>query len=152
MFLDIEDNLSVVLEFVYAILNLLGAIASRKAYILKSDNTDMRSLYLIHLLLAVSMVVLAIVAENPFLVFGVYVFIYLLFNVRKPIFVDEVDEHIETSERATILSVSSQFKSLLLMIFAPILGWIADQFGISVIMFMLAVFFVVSLRLLKIKE
>ena len=147
-----EDNLNVILGLVYAVLNLLGSFASRRAYALKAGRSNLKCLYSIHLLLAVSMAVLAFVSKNPYLVFAVYLFIYSLFNVRKPIFVDEVDEHIGKSERATILSVSSQLKSLFLMIFAPLLGYLADRFGISLIMCILAVLFIATLPLLRTKE
>lgn len=150
--LNSKDNLNIILGFVYAILNLLGSFASQHAYMIKGNRSNMKHLYTIHLLLAVSMVILALVSKNLFLVFGVYLFIYLLFNIRKPIFVDEVDEYIEKSERATILSISSQLKSLLLMIFAPVLGYIADQFGIRVIMCILAAFFVITSPLLKTRK
>lgn len=147
-----EDNLNVILGIVYAVLNLLGSFASRNAYILKGRRSNIKCLYSIHGLLAVSMGVLALVSKDTLLVFDVYLFIYALFNIRKPIFVDEVDEHIEKSERATILSVSSQLKSLFLMIFAPLLGFIADKFGISTIMCILATFFIMSLPLLKTRK
>ena len=147
-----EDNLNIILGIVYAVLNLLGSFASRKAYIIKADRSSMSCLYIIHGLLAVSMAVLALVSKNPVMVFAVYLVIYGLFNVRKPIFVDEVDEHIEKSERATMLSVSSQLKSLFLMIFAPPMGFIADKFGISSVMLILSFIFILSFPLLKTKK
>ena len=150
--LNAEDNLHVILGLVYAALNLLGSYASRKAYVIKGGQSNLKCLYGIHLLLAVSMAVLALVSRNPLPVFAVYLFIYILFNIRKPLFVDEVDEHIEKRERATILSVSSQLKSLFLMLFAPPLGLLADRFGISMVMGVLAVFFLLSLPLLRMKE
>ena len=150
--LSSEDNLNVILGFVYAALNLLGSFSSRRAYVIKGNKSNMKCLYRIHLLLAVSMAVLAFVSKNPYLVFAVYLFIYVLFNVRKPVFVDEVDEHIGKSERATILSVSSQLKSLFLMIFAPLMGFIADKFSISLVMCILAAAFIATLPLLRTRE
>lgn len=147
--LNAEDNLNVILGIVYAALNLLGSFASRKAYILKGRQENMRCLYSIHFLLAVCMAVLALVSGNSLLVFAVYLFIYALYNIRKPIFVDEIDAHIAKSERATVLSIASQLKSLFLMVFAPPLGWIADYFGINMTMCILVVVFLVSLPLLK---
>ena len=141
-----------ILGIVYAVLNLLGSFASRKAYIIKDRRSNIKCLYSIHCLLAVSMAVLALVSQKSLLVFTVYLFIYALFNIRKPIFVDEVDEHIEKTERATILSISSQLKSLFLIIFAPPLGFIADKFGISTIMCILAILFIISPPLLKTRK
>ena len=150
--LHAKDNLNVILGIVYAALNLLGSVASKKAYMLKGRTDNLNFLYCIHLLLALSMAALALVSKNPFFVFAIYLLIYVLFNIRKPVFVDEVDEHIEKSERATILSVASQLKSLFLILFAPPLGFLADRFGISVIMYTLSGFFLLSLPLLKTKN
>ena len=147
--LSAEDNLNVILGIVYAVLNLLGSFASRKAYRLKAQGNNIRCLFWLHLLLALSMAVLAAVCRNPFAVFAVYLFIYILFNIRKPVFVDEVDEHIEKSERATILSISSQLKSVFLMISAPLMGSIAERFGFSTLLCLLSLFFFLSLPLLK---
>lgn len=144
-----EDNLNVILGLVYAALNLLGSVASKKAYVVQKGRSGLRCLYGIHGLLALSMAILAFTGKNPAPVLGVYLFIYVLFNVRKPIFVDEVDEHIKKSERATILSLSSQLKSLLLMVFAPLLGYIADHFGLGCVMGLLSIVFLCTLPLLK---
>ena len=93
--LTVEDNLNVMLGIVYAVMNVLGSIASRKAYVIKGRACNLKCLYMTHFLLGGCMAVLAFVSRNPILVFGVYIFIYVLFNVRKPMFVDEIDEHIE---------------------------------------------------------
>ena len=143
-----EDNLNVILGIVYAILNLLGSLSSRSAYMVKGKKSNMLCLNIIHSLLAVSLLVLGIGNKNIYFVFAVYIVIYCLFNIRKPIFVDEIDEHIEKFERATILSVSSQLKSLFLMIFAPLLGYIADKFGMNIIMYVLVGVFLLTLPLL----
>lgn len=144
-----DDNLKVTLGIVYVFLNIVGAFSSRKAYLIKKGRSNIQCLYSIHVLLALSMVAVAIVARNSIMVFIVYIFIYALFNVRKPVFVDEIDEHIEKDERATILSIASLLKSLFLMIFAPLLGFIADRYGISLIMYILAGLFLLSLPLVK---
>ena len=143
-----DDNLHVILGIVYAVLNLIGSLASRKAYAIKGKKSNMTCLFIIHLSLAICMAILALVSKNPILVFIVYILIYILFNIRKPIYVDEIDDYIEKSVRATALSLSSQLKSLFLIIVAPLLGFIADKYGISVIMIILACLFIVSLPLL----
>ena len=125
-----EDNLHILLGIVYTCLNLFGSVASRKAYLLRQGRGCIRCLFLIHLGLALSMGLLAPASGHPLPVPVIYLLIYFLFNVRKPIFVDEIDEHIEKSARATALSVSSQLKSLSLTVLAPTAGWVADHFGL----------------------
>ena len=144
-----EDNLHILLGVVYAGLNLFGSFASQKAYLFKKCRCSIRCLFVIHLSLALSLAVLAVAVRSSLAVLGIYLLIYFLFNVRKPIFVDEIDEHIEKSSRATALSVSSQLKSLFLMLLAPTAGWIADHFGLGTMMLLLSLFFFATLPLLK---
>ena len=143
-----EDNLHILLGLVYAGLNLFGSIASQKAYILRKRKGCIKCLFIIHLGLASAIAVLAAAVRNSWAVLLIYLLIYFLFNVRKPIFVDEIDEHIEKSSRATVLSVASQLKSLFLMILAPSAGWIADHFGLGTMMLLLSLFFFATLPLL----
>ena len=60
-----------------------------------------------------------------------YVGIYLIENLRNPIGVAYVSELYNDEVLATALSANSQAKSFVAALFAPILGFIIDQFGIG---------------------
>ncbi len=147
--LSADDNLKIVLGLVYAMLNLFGSYFSKKAYLLKAKRTSLACLTLIHIAYAVSCGVLAIFSGQYLVVCVIYVFIYVLHSVRKPIFVDEIDNNIDKSNRATVISASAQLKSLFLMIFAPVLGFVADNVGIGLVMLILCVVFTATFPLLK---
>ena len=150
--LSADDNLKVILGLVYAMLNLFGSYFSKKAYLIKGQKSSIACLYFIHIAIAISCGLLAVFSKQYFFVCVIYIFIYILHSVRKPLFVDEVDNHIDKSNRATIISASAQLKSVCLMIFAPLLGFIADMFGIAWVMLILGVVFAVTIPLLKYKE
>ncbi len=150
--LSADENLKVILGIAYAILNLFGSYFSKKAYLLKAKRTSFDCLALIHLAYAISCGLLAIFSGEYILVCVIYLFIYILHSIRKPIFVDEIDNNIDKSNRATIISASAQLKSLFLMIFAPILGFIADNIGIGAVMLILCVVFIISFPLLRVKR
>lgn len=147
-----EDNLHVLLGLTYAALNLFGSYASHQSHVIKKHGTSLHCLWTLHLGLAISMAVLALISRFSLPVLAVYLVIYFLFNVRKPIFIDELDEHIEKSARATTLSISAQLKSLLLVILAPVSGWIADRFGIAAMMLLLSLCLLASLPLLRVRK
>ncbi len=147
--LSADDNLKVILGITYAILNLCGSYFSKKAYLLKEKRTSLACLSLIHIAYAVACGLLAIFSGQYLMACAIYVFIYILHSIRKPIFVDEIDNNIDKSNRATVISASAQLKSLFLMIFAPVLGFVADHFGIGVVMIVLCASFLVTLPLLK---
>lgn len=61
-----------------------------------------------------------------------YVGIFLIENLRNPIGVAYVSELYHDDVLATALSANSQAKSIIAAIIAPLLGFLADQFGISI--------------------
>ncbi len=146
-----EDNLKVVLGLTYAVLNLVSSYFSKRAHIIKGKKTSIVCLLLIHISYAGLCGLLAIFSGQYLVVLLVYLLIYILHNIRKPIFVDEIDNNIDKSHRATIISASAQLKSLFLMLFAPLLGLIADNYGFSLVMVILAIVFVVTAPLLCVK-
>ena len=149
--LSADDNLKVILGLTYATLNLFGSYFSKKAYLLKARRTSLTCLSLIHIAYAISSGLLAIFSKQYLAVCAIYVFIYVLHSVRKPIFVDEIDNNIDKSNRATVISTSAQLKSLFLMIFAPVLGFVADNIGLGIVMVLLCALFTSTLPLLKTK-
>ena len=70
--------------------------------------------------------------------------------MRKPIFVDVCDDHMEKHQRATVLSVESQMKALFTVVFAPLVGFIADQFGVSYVMLGLGLFLLIAFFFVRI--
>ncbi len=147
--LSANDNLKIILGLVYAILNLFGSYFSKKAYVLKAKRTSLACLFIIHIGYAISCGLLAVFSGQYLAVCVIYVLIYILHSIRKPIFVDEIDNNIHKSNRATVISASAQLKSLFLMIFAPILGIVADNIGIGLVMLILCLVFLATFPLLK---
>ena len=150
--LSANDNLKVILGLTYVFLNLFGAYFSKKAYLIKGKRASETCLSIIHIIYAISCGILAIFSTQYLIVCIVYVLIYILHSIRKPIFVDEIDNNIDKSSRATIISASAQLKSLFLMIFAPIFGFIADTYGIKFVIIILCIIFTVTIPLLKDKS
>lgn len=60
-----------------------------------------------------------------------YMVIYLIENLRKPIGISIVAERLEKDILATALSAESQAETLVAALIAPLLGFIADQWGIG---------------------
>ncbi len=143
-----EDNLKIALGVSYAVMNLLASVFSKKAYLLTDRKPAMNCLRFIHMALALVFASVAVFTENYFTVMLAFLVLYVLHSLRKPIFVAEVDEHMDKSNRATVLSLSAQLKSLCLIIFAPMAGYIADNFGINIVMLALAIIFALTIPLL----
>ncbi|MEA3445186.1 MAG: MFS transporter [Bacteroidota bacterium] len=57
--------------------------------------------------------------------------IYLIENLRKPMGISYVTDLFDKSILATVLSVESQAISLFAAIIAPLIGWLADMYGLG---------------------
>ena len=150
--LSSDENLKIILGLVYAVINLFSAIASKRAYLLTQRFNSLLLINTLYISLAISLMLLGYYIYQPFIVFVIYFFIYIIFNIRKPIYVCQIDNYMNKKERATMLSIASLLKSLFIIILAPIIGYIADIGGINIVMYLLATILIVSLPLLRLKE
>jgi MFS family permease len=78
-------------------------------------------------------IVSGIFFQFSFELMAVLFFMVILFNenLRKPIGTAYVAALTDQKSMATLLSVQSQLKALLAAIFAPLIGFLADQFGVG---------------------
>ncbi len=150
--LSADDNLKIILGLVYALLNLVASYFSKKAYLLKRNHTTIVCLTFMHGTFILLCGLLGAFSSYYLMVCIIYIFIYILHSMRKPIFLDEIDSHIHKSNRATVISASAQLKSLFLMVLAPTLGFIADYFGMGFVILGLCIILSITLPLLNIKH
>lgn len=72
-----------------------------------------------------------------------YMIIYLIENLRKPIGISIVADRLEKDVLATALSAESQAETLFAALIAPVIGFVADRWGVgSALMIVSAVLFV----------
>ena len=86
---------------------------------------------------------LFIYLELPVIVIFLYLIIYMLENIRRPITVDYLGDIMKKEQRATMLSVEAQIKSILVFIFAPLFGIIAD-FNIAILFVVIGVIMIIT--------
>ncbi|MCK5675213.1 MAG: MFS transporter, partial [Spirochaetales bacterium] len=68
-----------------------------------------------------------------------FILFYLLQNLRKPIVIGLLSSRIPAAAMASGLSVESQFKTLIVAVLAPSLGFLMDTFGLDRTFIILAV-------------
>ncbi|MDY0023474.1 MAG: MFS transporter [Candidatus Izemoplasmatales bacterium] len=121
-----DENLKIYLGIIYAIIYLISSLASRYAYKVakKANHFDLANI--MWFMSAAIAIVLSFFLDNLFVIFGSFVLIYVFINLRKPVMVQEIGNASDTTKRASVLSIEAQLSSLLLVIFAPIIGALAD--------------------------
>ena len=81
-----------------------------------------------------------------------FIILYLLQNLRRPLAMSYLSEIIPTEYTATGLSIESQLKTILVTIFAPILGFLADKFGIGKGIVIFSIILLILYPLAKLKN
>jgi MFS family permease len=150
--LSSDENLKVALGLIYAVMNLLGSFFSKRAYWFKGKRTNLFCLTVIHIMLGMVFALLLLFQTNSIVICLLFLGIYILQNLRKPIFIDEIDDNIDKTERATVLSIASQIKSIFLAVLSPILGFVAQRFGLGMAMAALSVVLFLTTGLLVSKN
>jgi MFS family permease len=129
--LDSSKVLTIVLGITYTIIYLICSIGSRGTYKLIKYKSRQSLLNIMYLTLSVLLIVLSFSINSPYLVIFFFLLIYLIRDSRKPIFVDVIDDNMNKKDRATIFSIVSQIKSAFTIIIAPLMGFIADKYGLN---------------------
>jgi MFS family permease len=134
--LEEEFYLSLTLGLTYASFNLVSSFSSKRAYfVLKKVKSSKFAMDLIFYIFAILILSEAIFIwlQIPLLVILLYLFVYIFYNLRRPISIDFLGDIMSTDQRATILSVDALLKSILVIIFAPLFGYIAEAYSIEVL-------------------
>jgi len=138
--LAIEDGqarTSILIGIVYFFIYLNSFVSSRKSSGLmeRVGNLGKSLNWLLWTNVILFFVAAIGILMNSFLVPVIsFLFFYTLYNLRKPMVVGFLGTRIKNKERATILSVHSQLRSVFGIVIAPIFGLLADNFGIFTVL------------------
>ncbi len=123
-----EKNIEIVLGIAYAVIFLISSFASKNSYKLKGSDYN-KSLPIAWLFLTIISILMIVLSFNIYLVILLFVITYIIQNIRKPIMVEKIGDCSSSDQRASILSVESQLTSIFIIVLAPVLGFLFDQYG-----------------------
>lgn len=133
-FADEVKREAIIIGVVYSLIHLLTSYASRRADRF-SERFDSLTLAInITFLVGAGFLFLSGVSTwQNLAVISVLVFLgfYALYNLRKPMNVAFISDRIEQNVMASGLSVESQFTTILVAIFSPLMGALADGLGVG---------------------
>ena len=141
LILDDKRRSALVVGLVYFVIYLFTSYASRGAAGFSHRFSSLgRAINLTFLAGAAFLLIagLATWGSVTWLAILVFLLFYMLHNLRRPMNVSFISDQISHQVMASGLSVESQFTTLLAAIFAPLLGALADQFGVGVALAILA--------------
>ncbi|BEP27804.1 MFS transporter [Helicovermis profundi] len=153
--INIKDaKLKIYLGIIYGIFYIVSSFASKNVYRITNKINSTRLMELSFDLMGILSLIIFFGMKMNSLLFVVAVFfiLYVLKDSRRPIFVDVCGDNMKKTERATVLSIDSQIKSLFVIILAPLFGFIADNYSINILFLIIGIFILVFNRFLKIDK
>jgi MFS family permease len=134
--LDLDDikRSGVVIGVIYFFIYLLTSYASRNSDRFSSRFKSLAAaINWTFLIGAIFLFIAGLASWQSLAIISIIVFLgfYVLQNLRKPMNVAFISDQISHKVMASGLSIEAQFTTLLVVVFAPVLGYIADNFGIG---------------------
>lgn len=127
------NNYSVMaISIIYSIENFISAILYTNAYRLEKNFNISIILKQILIITFISISLLFFKVKIFYLI--AFFIISSAYSIFTPIIYTMINKNIASSNRATILSILSFFATLIMFVLSPILGKIADKFGINIIL------------------
>ncbi len=153
--LDDTRRSAVVIGAVYFVIYLLTSSASRNAARFSHRFSNLaRAINVSFALGALFLFIAGISAWEHWAIISILVFLglYVLQNVRRPMNVGFISDQIDSQVMASGLSVESQLTTVLMAILAPILGALADAFGVGTALAIFGVGMIGLLAVVKVKS
>lgn len=133
--IKVEQRTSVILGILYFFIYLMTAAASRNAPKLVEKTRRISTALNSTFILTASMLLVAGISIHfSFYYLSVLAFLllFIIQNIRRPVVVGYIGEVSDKSRMATILSVDSQLSSLMIAVFAPLIGFMTDKFSLGI--------------------
>lgn len=125
--LNQDENSKVYIGVIYAVIYLVSAYASKQAHKVEKLGSARKIVQFMWLLSGALLILLSTFTDSIVIVFIVFLFLYVFLNIRRPLMVERLGNAVEPDKRASMLSVEAQTTSLLVAVFAPLIGFIADR-------------------------
>ncbi len=134
LFLNGDQRTAMVIGVTYFFVYLLSSFASRYSYVIVDKIGKLtRAINLTTILggLALLFTGLAFQFSLDLLSISLFLMLYVLHNMRRPMTVGYISEKIKSKVMASGLSAESQLKTIFAAVFSVIMGYLADALGVS---------------------
>ncbi|WP_066496053.1 MFS transporter [Abyssisolibacter fermentans] len=152
--INADSKVKIYLGVIYGIFYIFSSVASKNVYRLNRVFDSGKWMSIFFDIMAILSIALFIAIKNnvTIIVIAIFFLLYILKDARRPLFVDVCGDYMNKTERATVLSVDSQLRALFTIIFAPVFGFIADNYSLEVLFLIIGVFIIIANRFLYISK
>ncbi|MDD4194533.1 MAG: MFS transporter [Acholeplasmataceae bacterium] len=124
--LNDDEHKTIYIGIIYTVIYFISAIASRNAHHVQKMGDHQKLVQWMWLLTGLVLLILSFLLSSLWAVLGVFILLYIIMNIRKPIMIDVIGEVTKDDKRATVLSVEAQMASIMIAISAPLIGLLAE--------------------------
>ncbi len=128
---SLDDNIKIIIGLTYAVAQLVSVFVTRHAYRLGDYMSSGTLLALTWTMTATMAIALGLWSTSIPIILISFVMFYAALNLRKPYMVQKIGDATIDEKRASVLSIESQLSSVLIIILAPVMGWISDTYSIG---------------------
>lgn len=140
---DNDQESKIILGIMYFAFYMLSSQASKNIYKLtKKISSDFlfNIAFLLNSIICIALVFFIKISSVIGLMIA-FLLLYLLKDIRRPLFVDISSRFMKKSERATMLSIESQIRAVLMIMIGPAFGFIADSYSLDVLFFIIGIIY-----------
>ncbi len=151
LFISDKQEIAVLIGISFFFIYIFSAISSRNAHrIEKAMASSDRSIDLLFTVFVIMLLIVGIFRRFELFppIILIFVLMYMLINIRRPMLIGYIVDRTDRTQRASVLSIESQLKSLMIMVFAPILGFLAENLGVEYVFYGGAGLLIISMPLL----
>lgn len=130
---EVNQRTAIIVGLSFFIIYLLTSMASRNAWRIEEYTDNIPSainyVYIIGIA-SIGLSGILLWLDYPGLAALVFILLYLAQNIRRPLVVGYLSEIISGKVMASGLSAESQLQTILIVIYAPVFGWLVDLSGL----------------------
>ncbi len=123
------------------VMNLVSAYSAKKAHSIEEKIGEKKSIYLTTILIFISLFLMSFVAPYVGLLF--FLIIAWVQGFYEVIIGDYVNHHIESSHRATMLSINNMFDNMGITLLFPLIGYFNKVYGLKISLFLFSIFILI---------
>lgn len=129
-----EDTIKIYLGIIYGIFYIFSSFASKNVFRVTNKIPTIKLLNNSYIVQGTGMVIIALTIyfRWPVASIATFFILYILKDARRPVFVDLSSDYMNKSERTTVLSIESQIRSIVIIVIAPMFGYLSDVFGLYI--------------------
>jgi MFS family permease len=115
--------------WIYLIFLGIAAVSAKSAYLIESRLGEKKSIIIIPIILTLQFLLM-----SQFSFYLAFLFIFFgefTWGFTSPIIGHYINEHVESYQRATVLSINAMSELVIWAVFAPFIGWVADLWSLQ---------------------